>query len=65
MSLQGSEPYEELRDICLKSLHTGLRDNLAMYLAERNLLNVDELEAWDMIKMIEEILHGRPLPETK
>ena len=42
-----------------------MRDNLALYLVEKNLLSLDEMEAWDMLKMIEEILENRPLPETK
>jgi hypothetical protein len=54
--LQGCEPHEELRDICLKSYDKELRSNLAVYLSEKNLIYPDELEAWDMLKLIETIL---------
>jgi hypothetical protein len=52
---QGCEPFEELRDICLKSFDKELRDDLAVYLADRNLLTPDELEAWNMLKLMEKI----------
>jgi hypothetical protein len=40
----------------LKSFDKELRNDLAVYLSERGLLNPDELEAWDMLKLIEEVL---------
>ncbi|XP_069672308.1 spatacsin [Periplaneta americana] len=58
----GCEPHDELRDFCLKSFDTSVRDSLAMYLTDRGLLTLDELEAWDMLKLIEEILQYRPIP---
>lgn len=59
MSQQGCEPHEELRDICLKSFDKELRDNLAVYLADRSLLSPDELDAWDTLKLIEKILQSK------
>jgi hypothetical protein len=58
---QGCEPHEELRDICLKSFDVELRDSLAVYLSEKNLLCQDELEAWDMLKLIETVLQSKPV----
>jgi hypothetical protein len=43
----------------LKSYDKELRDNLAVYLSEKNLLYPDELEAWDMLKLIETILQSK------
>jgi hypothetical protein len=42
----------------LKSFDKELRNNLAVYLSERDLLSPDELEAWDMLKLIEEVLQS-------
>jgi len=43
----------------LKSYDKELRDNLAVYLSEKNLLCPDELEAWAMLKLIETILQSK------
>lgn len=42
----------------MKSFDKELRNNLAVYLSERDLLNADELEAWDMLKLMEEVLQS-------
>jgi hypothetical protein len=45
--------------MCLETFDKELRDTLAVYLAERDILNPDELEAWDMLKLIEKILQSK------
>jgi hypothetical protein len=42
----------------LKSFDKELRNKLAIYLSERDFLNPDELEAWEMLKLIEEVLQS-------
>lgn len=49
----------------MKSYDKELRDNLAVYLSEKNLLCPDELEAWDMLKLIETVLQSKSVQNIR